>query len=77
MCGEIESVIEPPPQLPPHPQRPNYKSMQTLNKKSDADRRKTYKEWYYPTWIKITLRLLDFTLQTVAMWYVAPSVEWK
>jgi E3 ubiquitin-protein ligase XIAP len=48
MCGKIESVIEPPPQLPPHPQRPNYKSMQTLNMKSEADRRKTYKEWHVP-----------------------------
>jgi len=41
MCGEIESVIEPPPQLQPHLQRPNYKSMQTVNMKGEAGRRKT------------------------------------
>ena len=41
MCGEIESVIEPPPQLPPHLQQHNYKSMQALNMKSEAARRKT------------------------------------
>jgi len=44
MCGEIESVIDPPPQLPPHPQQPNYKSMQALNMKSESDRSKTYKD---------------------------------
>jgi hypothetical protein len=49
MCGEIESVIVPPPPLPPTLQRPSYiKSMQTLNMKSEADRRKTYKEWHVP-----------------------------
>jgi hypothetical protein len=67
MCGVIESVIEPPPQLPPHPQRPNYKSMQTLNMKIEANRRKTYKERHVPFMEKITLRLMEFTLQTVAM----------
>jgi len=41
MCGEIEFVLHRLPQLPPHPQRPNYKSMETLNMKSEADRRKT------------------------------------
>ena len=46
MCFEIESMIEPPRQRPSHPQQPNCKSMQTLNMKSEADRRKTYKDWY-------------------------------
>ena len=46
MCGEIESVIEQPPQLPSQPQQPNYISMQALNMKSEADRRKTYKDWH-------------------------------
>ena len=45
MCFEIESMIEP-RQRPSHPQQPNCKSMQTLNMKSEADRRKTYKDWH-------------------------------
>ena len=47
MCVEIESMIEPSRQRPSHPQQPqNRKSMQTLNMKSEADRRKTYKDWH-------------------------------
>ena len=46
MCVEIESMIEPPRQRPSHRQQPNCKSMPTLNMKSEADRRKTYKDWH-------------------------------
>ena len=46
MWVEIESMIEPTRQRPSHPQQPNCKSMQTLNMKSEADRRKTYKDWH-------------------------------
>jgi len=41
--------------------------MQTLNLKSEADRRKTYKDWHVSFMDKITWLLLDFTTQTRAI----------
>jgi len=60
MCVEIESMIEPPRQRPSHPYQPNCKSMQTLNMKSEADRRKTYKDWHVSFMDKNHLAAAEF-----------------